>query len=637
MQREVQARTMMLSGKRFIKSSVSVIVCIIICLCGSTAAFADNRNYTNQDLAVVIQDIVTWKEKSDNIDTSLLSSEFVNSAGSSAADWYAIALGRIGLGEDSSAYLAMLKNNVKKRYATEEKLDLQKSTEWHRIALAVLSLGGDPTDFGQDNNNDSINLIRDGTYDRGKTNSLGAQGINGYIWGLLTLDSMRYTIPQDASETRKDIITAILQNQLTNGSFTLDSTNADVDISGMVLQALAPYYNDEEIYTYKSNDGKVNKNTVRQAVDKALTWLSSVQNDDGDFCAWGEDNAESTIQVMTALCSLGIDPVNDSRFVKKGSVLDGVMKYRMKDGGFAHSLKKSSKNANKSDSIASQQALCGLCALYRYRTGLRSLYDFRTEQPQKLKEKIKSLNKRLDTVPQNKTDASECLSEYLSVPISERSYVYNYHNLAEALQKFNLENRSDSLLGAMNANTNGTGTVINIFDGSDSSTGLVWTEKDMQEYHSLPEKLTNKQYSDVIRLYEKLTQAENAEDYADILPELTEKKNAVCAVHDEIDDMNSQIAQKLYPFDDLSEKDKSMVNDLVSRVEALEECDRDQILGLEDLYKAKAKFDSSHRNMIIQLVVAVLTVVCIISFAIHIRKKKQKRREKNNFSENKDW
>ena len=82
-------------------------------------------------------------------------------------------------------------------------------------------MGGDPTNIGTDENGLPINLIADGTYDRGKTTPLGRQGINGWIWGLITLDSMRYNIPDGAYYTRDDIIIEILRQQLSDGGFAL--------------------------------------------------------------------------------------------------------------------------------------------------------------------------------------------------------------------------------------------------------------------------------------------------------------------------------------------------------------------------------------------------------------------------------
>ena len=91
---------------------------------------------------------------------------------------------------------------------------------------------------------------------------------------------------------------------------------SDVDLTAMAVQALAPYYNSEETYEitrYKKQETK----TVRQAVDAALTCLSESQRDDGGFVSWNMNNSESCCQVIVALCSLGIDPCGDSRFIKR--------------------------------------------------------------------------------------------------------------------------------------------------------------------------------------------------------------------------------------------------------------------------------------------------------------------------------
>lgn len=55
--------------------------------------------------------------------------------------------------------------------------------------------------MGEDRNGDGrgdIDLIADGTYDRVDGNGVGItgkQGINGFIWALITVDSMFYEIP----------------------------------------------------------------------------------------------------------------------------------------------------------------------------------------------------------------------------------------------------------------------------------------------------------------------------------------------------------------------------------------------------------------------------------------------------------
>lgn len=606
--------------------------------------YAENTDYDNADIAKIMQDIVLWKKSSEKIKVDkLFATDFVSNAGNSSADWYAIAMGRTGFDDDYFSYLAVLKNNVQSKYKTDEKLDNQKATEWHRISLAVLAVGGDPTNMGEDGSGNIINLIKDGTYDRGKTASLDAQGINGYIWGLITLDSMRYVVSDNAADTREDIIIAILKNQMENGSFTLDGDNPDTDITAMAIQALSPYYNDEKEYEYKCGyDSKIYTEKVRMVIDRAVDWLSSVQNDEGDFSAWGQNNAESTAQVMTALCCLGIDPDNDTRFIKNGySVVDGLMKYRTNDGGFAHSYSYDEENpsaqAGKSNSMASEQTLCALCALYRYRNSFRSLYDFRQEMDENTKQQISSLNDNLKTIPTDADTAKNLFEKYLEIPITERCYVYNYSNLASAMERLGIENTSPFLEDYMDENINGNGTVTDILNNRNLSSGLKFNSSDLEEYNSLPKTLTSENYTTVLRLYEKLMQSENFSEYADISDDLSKKMNEVNAIRSEIDSINGEIAGKLYPFDAITKDDKDVVYELVKRTEKLSEYDRNQILGYEDLLKAKAQIDSSDRAIWITAIVVILVVICLSALVLRVRKKRRIKRMNEMTEENEDW
>lgn len=138
-------------------------------------------------------------------------------------------------------------------------------------------MGGDPTSIGADRDGKPINLIADGVYNRGEVASLGKQGINGWIWGLIALDSLRYPIPEGAFYSRDDIILEILRRQLPDGGFALTGEEADPDITAMALQALSPYYNNKTTYSYtvKSTGEEVTR-TVRQIVDEALSTLSAL-------------------------------------------------------------------------------------------------------------------------------------------------------------------------------------------------------------------------------------------------------------------------------------------------------------------------------------------------------------------------
>ena len=125
----------------------------------------------------------------------------------------------------------------------------------------------------------------------------------------------------------------------------------------MALHALAPYY------------GSLDHVTV--CIDRALDYLSAQQNAQGDF---GNGGSESCSQVILALCALGIDPEEDTRFIKEGgSALGGLLLYH-NESGFSHLL------GEKSNTLATQQAAQALTALDRLRAGKTRLYDFADTQ-----------------------------------------------------------------------------------------------------------------------------------------------------------------------------------------------------------------------------------------------------------------
>lgn len=330
--------------------------------------------YSVSDITEAIDGILAWKRAQQGVAEGqpLLSGELLTYAGSSATDWLPIGLSRCGVEDDYDAYLAALQTYVEQKYREPDKLDRVKATEWHRISLAVLACGGDPTHFGKDENGNDINLIADGVYNRGKTVDIGAQGLNGWLWGLITLDSMKYNIPAGSSYTRTEMIKKILSFQLPDDGFNLrfaQGSTADPDITAMAIQALAPYYRNSTF-------------NVKDPVDKALDCLSKLQLDTGDFRSWGTRNSESVSQIIVSLCSIGVDPQNDSRFIKNGiNLLDALFYYQQEDGGFAHSYESDPSNPSaipgESDSIATDQALLALTAVWRQAQGMSILYDFR--------------------------------------------------------------------------------------------------------------------------------------------------------------------------------------------------------------------------------------------------------------------
>lgn len=229
-------------------------------------------------------------------------------------------------------------------------LHRSKSSDNSRVILALTSLGYDVTDVAGYN---LLEPLADYEY-------VIRQGINGAIWALIALDSADYGIPVLAGGgtqvTRENLISHILDSQFENGGFSMDGENIDVDITAMAVQALTPYYDGNE--------------TVKAAVDNALTLLSVIQNDDGSFGSNKTANAESTAQVVIALSGLKINPRTDDRFIKNGiSVLSAMNGYYTGNGAFAHTA------GGDKNQMSTEQAYLALVSYLRMNEEKTSIYD----------------------------------------------------------------------------------------------------------------------------------------------------------------------------------------------------------------------------------------------------------------------
>lgn len=578
--------------KRIIAISAAVL-CLLVYIPASAAEYKGS-----EELLSVANGIINWKRLDNGAEDggTFFSDKFLSLAGTTPGDWYPIGMSRLGISEDYDRYLAVLKAYVEEKYKEKNKLSAAKATEWHRISLAVLAAGGNPTNFGTDKDGNPINLIADGTYNREK---LGRQGINGWIWGLIALDSLRYEIPEGSINTRDDIITEILCQQLSDGGFALYGKTSDPDITAMALQALAPYYTSKKVYRYtlKSSKQEISR-TVKQVIDESLACLSRLQTDDGDFISWGTQNAESTAQAAVALCSLNIDLQKDARFIKNGKTLiDGILKYRMPDGGFAHSYTYDPDNPgskpDKSNSMAGEQVLYALAAVIRQQKGQGALYDFRKPAAPETPEEPKNN----DNTPENNSGGT--YSGKTQAPTGTQSPQSSAAEEPESTE----ETQEDAPL-------------------------LYFAPSDRKAVDLLPARLTTEQYFTVIALLEKLNRSDDFEGKENYLKKLTAAKEEIAKIQKEIDSLNADILKKLYPYDKISLKDKKAVDDIVKRYNALSDYDKTKIENREDIIKTKTKIYNRLRAYIIAAVsVAVILALGTLVFVRIRRRKHRKTRE----------
>lgn len=274
--------------------------------------------------------------------------------GSVGGEWTVLGLARSGAEIPALYFDNYYKNTEEYVKNCNGILHNKKHTEYSRLVLALTAIGKNPCNVA------GYNLLTS-LADYEKTIR---QGINGAIWALIALDCGNYDIPvnPDANiqATRQMYVNHILQKQTPDGGWALSGNAADPDVTAMALVALSKYQDNED---------------VGKATQRALACLSALQNENGGFSSYETENSESTVQVIVALCELGIS-LYDNRFVKNGNtLLDNLMNYKCPDKGFRHTLD------GTENLMATEQAFYGIVALKRTTDKKSSLYNMNDVAP----------------------------------------------------------------------------------------------------------------------------------------------------------------------------------------------------------------------------------------------------------------
>ena len=264
------------------------------------------------------------------------------SAGSTGGEWMALGFARSGRDVPASYYDSVVAY-VDEKIDENGRLHATKCTTNCRFIVALTAIGKDPTDVG------GHNLLA-GLNDMGYIRKVGVSGV---IWTLIAFDCGRYEMPKGID--RETLVDTILDFQVPGGGWANSGNIADPDVTSMAIQALAPYREEPE---------------VQSALDDAVTVLAGMLDETGNFPSQYGASSESVSQVIVALCTLGIDPNTDARFVKNGmSALDGLLGYYVEGGGFKHI------HSGKIDGIATEQGYYALTAYFRMLERRTPLYD----------------------------------------------------------------------------------------------------------------------------------------------------------------------------------------------------------------------------------------------------------------------
>ncbi len=295
-------------------------------------AVAEQAKNTGSDVNDIVAGILAFEQEKSGVKTiqDYIDSELVTKAGT-GAEWYVIGLYQSG-NYDFSAYKDALHGYV-------ENNTISSASTRLKLALCLMAVDG---------SEETISELTE--------NSIGQQGIMSLVFGLHLINNGHVSEDYTADVLKSELLA--LQHE--DGGWSITGQYGDVDVTAMTIQALAPYYAEE---------------IINASVDKALVFLSEGQLADGDFASYGVANPESTAQVITALSSLDIDAFSDERFIKnENTLLDGILKYRLEDGSFSHTL------GGESSETSTVQVFYSLVAYIRWQEGRSGIYILDTDE-----------------------------------------------------------------------------------------------------------------------------------------------------------------------------------------------------------------------------------------------------------------
>ncbi|PER46399.1 DUF4430 domain-containing protein [Bacillus thuringiensis] len=254
------------------------------------------------------------------------------------SDWVAVALSRSGKNVPIEAKLNYVKSVTEK---VEKRINRFSATDLARTIIMMNAMSADPKNVG------GHNLVQK-LYESDKVNS-----VTGYAFALLAFDTKKYEIPVESKWNRVALVEALLNNQHTDGGWTYNSSGSkdsasSVDVTGMVLSALAPYQE---------------RSDVKPAIQKAVAYLYNEQLQNGGFSADGQENSNSTAQAIIGL-SL-VKDVDQNRLYK---AMQNLLSYQLSNGEFK--WLPSDQNGN---GMATEQALL---ALLQFKEMGKSIYDW---------------------------------------------------------------------------------------------------------------------------------------------------------------------------------------------------------------------------------------------------------------------
>lgn len=280
----------------------------------------DDTTTESQDIKALRQQITTDMNVLANY---ILSKDKAENYGD---EWWVWGLATAGV-DIPANYLT----DVEKKVAALQG-DFESVSELEKVIIALSAMGEDVTDVAK------VNLIEKLISHEQLTDNVSAAA-----FGLIALSSGDFV---GTAETEKSLIDYLLSVELADGAWSYRGETASIDITGMVLTGLAHYQAQPD---------------VALAIERAVAYLSNVQEENGGFVEFGSDSSETLSQVIIGLTSVGIDPTSEQFTKPGGNIVEHLLRFKTAEGLYTHEV-----GDDEANDLSIQQALLALAHLNKF-------------------------------------------------------------------------------------------------------------------------------------------------------------------------------------------------------------------------------------------------------------------------------
>ena len=350
-----------------LKKRIATLAAIILvfALCAQTVFAAD--------VTAVKDKTAAWLQNPENTQFDYTETAFADSL----IDWTVFTLAR-DFREIPNEYPAYI------GAAVQNSFDTLYPSDMARIILSVTACGLDAKNIG---GHDLLEALAGVDYST-------QIYLSSLVFPLLAMN-FKSDFAFDGA-TKETIVQTILDAQQLDGGWSYCSEDlygygiyTDPDSTAMALQALAPYARNAEVLA---------------AADRAFAYLQAQQGETGAVLSYGAPSAESTAQVILALCAWGENPETADFTVNGNTLVDGICAFVRDNGGALN-------YADVEDPLTTYQVMQALEAVERYRNGKPTVFTY-DESPAPIE--LPPAND--DILPENQTPTQVVTQPEVAIP-----------------------------------------------------------------------------------------------------------------------------------------------------------------------------------------------------------------------------